>query len=128
MLTSLFVYGTQLSAHEQGGYLARVPRAPAWVDGRLYDLPAGYPALVVDVGAGEERLRVWGELAGPVDEPVLALLDLCEGVGQGLFERRTIEVHCGPRAQRAWAYVMDPARARAGRLLAHGRWRPVRRR
>ena len=120
----LFVYGTLLAGQPQAALLGALRRRPAQVRGRLFQLPAGYPALVVEGADG----WVVGELVDAPPARVLALLDGYEGVDEGLFARVACEVRVGLRAERGWAYVMDPARARVGRLVASGRWQPVRRR
>jgi gamma-glutamylcyclotransferase (GGCT)/AIG2-like uncharacterized protein YtfP len=129
LTTSLFVYGTLMAQHAQNGLLNHVERQVAWVEGLLYDLPAGYPALVLAPPTpGVERPRVWGELAGPFPEDLLRLLDVYEGVGEGLYDRVRVDVKVGLRSYATWVYVMDAARARRGRLVRSGRWRPARRR
>jgi gamma-glutamylcyclotransferase (GGCT)/AIG2-like uncharacterized protein YtfP len=124
----LFVYGTLKADQAQSALLGDLPRQLASVAGTLYDLPAGYPALVLHPGGNGERRWVWGELVGPVDQRLLELIDLYEGVSQGLYRRVTADVRVGLRTVGAWTYVMDPGLARQGRVVATGRWRPIRRR
>ncbi|MEN0068280.1 MAG: gamma-glutamylcyclotransferase family protein [Myxococcota bacterium] len=123
MNTSLFVYGTLMQGQDQEGLLAGCERIAATTRGRLYDLPAGYPALSLQ-GAD----RVYGELVRNLDVRRLVLLDDYEGVDQGLYERVEIEVHVGLKAESAWAYVMDDPRSIGGRRIVKGRWQPSRRR
>lgn len=97
-------------------------RRPARTQGLLYALPQGYPAL-----ASGNR-TVFGELIEGVSNPMLSILDAYEGVSDGLYERRRIRVRVDTEDIDAWAYCMDNPRERGGRLLAHGRFEPIRKR
>jgi gamma-glutamylcyclotransferase (GGCT)/AIG2-like uncharacterized protein YtfP len=119
----LFVYGTLLSTFAPSPWLAGHHRVAAYIRGSLYHLPAGYPALAL---SGQQQ--VFGELVDPVDQRVLLLLDQYEGVSEGLFERRLVDVTVGLRTMAAWAYVMDNPKHRGGRPVPSGRWRPMGRR
>ncbi len=120
----LFIYGTLLSAYDAGGFLTGIPRVEAKTRGELFDLPSGYPALRP---IGTEW--VYGELTQrPIDLRLLGILDVYEGVPEGLFRRVVVDAHVGLRSFAAWAFVMDDPAARGGRPLPNGRWRPVRRR
>ncbi|MEQ1572535.1 MAG: gamma-glutamylcyclotransferase family protein [Myxococcota bacterium] len=120
MSQPLFVYD---AGGPTAGLLGKLPRRQATARGTLYALPAGYPALVL---LGDDRVH--GELVDGVDHRLLGLLDAYGGVHEGLYSRVTIDVHYGLRSAAAWAYVLDAARARAGRRLPGGRWvSPVRR-
>lgn len=119
----LFVYGTLKSDGGRQVLLAGRRRGLGWIRGRLYDLPAGYPA----VDPCQDG-RVHGEWLDPVPRRVLALLDAYEGVGEGLFRRELVEVHTDRSTFRAWAWVMDAPEERGGRYLPKGRWRAIRRR
>ena len=119
----LFVYGTLLSRFDRSPWLTGHQRVNACTRGSLFRLPAGYPALSL---SGEQQ--VFGELVDPVEQRVLALLDQCEGVAEGLFDRRLINVTVGLRTMAAWAYVMDKPNLRGGRPIPTGRWRPMGRR
>jgi gamma-glutamylcyclotransferase (GGCT)/AIG2-like uncharacterized protein YtfP len=119
----LFVYGTLMSGHDRAALLGALRRRPASVRGQLYQLAAGYPALVQN-----EDGWVHGELVDPPPPRVLGLLDAYEGVDEGLYQRVQCEVRIGLRAERGWAYVMAAARAHRGRLVRGGRWQPLRRR
>ena len=119
----LFVYGTLMSGQGQAALLSGLTRASATVRGRLYSLPAGYPALAL----GEQDL-VHGELVQEPNVRILGLLDQYEGVSQGLFRRCTTEVTIGLKRVTAWVYVMDCPEQRGGRLLKSGRWRSIRQR
>ncbi len=121
--TGLFVYGTLLSGQENAGWLGGLPAKEARVKGRLYRLPAGYPALVVE---GEALDWVEGEWISGVG-PRLKVLDQLEGVGQGLFGRVRLPVVVGARTLVSWVYVLkaDQVRRRGGVHLAEGSWRRV---
>jgi gamma-glutamylcyclotransferase (GGCT)/AIG2-like uncharacterized protein YtfP len=149
---NLFVYGSLRRGEENHRWVEgyRSVRA-ASVDGRLYALPEGYPALCLDVS--DDVDRVFGELlCFDALAPRLSALDDFEGVVDGaadasLFIRRLIRVtvaDAGPqtatakREERveseqaeasihAWVYVMPPGRemsliARGARRLRDGRW------
>ena len=119
----LFVYGTLMTGGERAELLRGLERRIGSVRGTLFDLPAGYPALVLD-GTG----RVHGEVVEAPDARLLALLDLYEGVADGLYDRVSVDAKVGLRTERAWTYVLDAARARNGRIVRGGRWRSPRRR
>lgn len=122
MALHLFVYGTLKGGESQSGLLRGLRRQPARIRGRLYHLPAGYPA--VSPGGMEE---VWGELVEPPSEALLDLLDQYEGVDSGAFQRVQVPAILGLRTVRAWAWVMEDPGARGGRLLPSGRWTSPRR-
>ncbi len=115
----LFVYGTLMSTGAQRGLLADLPRVAAWVNGQLWSLPAGYPALV----PGHEGV-VHGELVAPPDAGRLSVLDAYEGVSEGLYARVLLSVRAGTATRLAWAWVMANPEKRGGRLIASGRWKP----
>lgn len=115
----LFVYGTLMSDQAMGALIPpTLSRSVAKVRGRLWDLPAGYPALQP---GGEDF--VTGELIDAPDDRVLALLDQYES---DLYERREVTAHLGLRTVSAWAWVMDDPTRAGGRLLTRSRWRPIR--
>ena len=108
----------------QESLLRGLPRVAASTAGGLYRLAAGYPAL----RRGDDGL-VHGEVTGtPLSEAHLGLLDLYEGVGQGLYYRAILDVRVGLRTIRAWGYVMERPQERGGVRIASGRWRFVRQR
>lgn len=118
----LFVYGTLLRGATQGAMLAHLPRVDARISGRMYRMPGGYPALALGAGG-----YVYGELVSDVDERLLGILDRYEGVHEGLYVRRPVEVLVGLLRRPAVAYVgVDPERT--GKLVKSGRWRSVVRR
>lgn len=147
----VFVYGTLKRGQRNhdafcGGVLAV---EEATVRGRLYDLPAGYPALVIPekdmraIGTSNptrdtaEANRcsadatpprdpaVFGELFA-FDDPEVRLpaLDALEGFVPGVpsspYRRVLIPTFTGTgKAPLAWAYVANEA---SGRYLPSGRW------
>ncbi len=123
---NLFVYGTLMGGAPQGALLVGLERRAASLRGRLYDLPAGYPALAALREDGDGPVH--GELVLGLDEGRLGLLDRYEGVDEGLYRRVERDVDLGLRRLRAWVYVMDHPTRRGGRLVTDGRWRGVRRR
>ncbi|MDR3683392.1 MAG: gamma-glutamylcyclotransferase [Geothrix sp.] len=117
----LFVYGTLREGGSHHAWLRRThPEGltRAWVAGRLFHLPAGYPALVPEAepeapppGPG----WVAGEFVGYEDEAdlesALADLDPLEGVEEGLFTREVRPVHLeGGQRYQAWVYVFHVER------------------
>ena len=98
----LFVYGTLREGGSNHAWLQRThPEGltQAWVAGRLFQLPAGYPALVsgAEPGTpppGEGWVR--GDFVGYEDaaelDSALADLDPLEGVEEGLFTREILPV------------------------------------
>lgn len=117
----LFVYGTLLSDEPRAAMVRARARHPAKTRGRLFRLPAGYPALVA---GGEDWVH--GELVEIDDPRLLTLLDHYEGTDEGLFCRVQLPVVLGLRSQLAWAYVMDHPERLGGEYIASGRWRPLR--
>jgi gamma-glutamylcyclotransferase (GGCT)/AIG2-like uncharacterized protein YtfP len=119
----LFVYGTLMAGQSAAGVLGTLRRRPALVKGALWDLPAGYPALVL---GGEANIE--GELVEGVTDAHFVMLDLFEGVDEGLYRR--VEVMCEHNGKNtpAFAYVMDDPASRGGRPWRGGRWRAVRNR
>ncbi len=115
----LFLYGTFLDQGSQSHLLQRSRRHPGWVQGELYRLRAGYPAMRPG-GDG----KVFGEWIDPIPDAVLQMLDLYKGVGQGLYERRLVEVHSGGIHFAAWAWVMEHPEDHGGRTIRSGRWHP----
>lgn len=104
----LFVYGTLMRGEERDGLLREFEARPAHTLGRLWRAPAGYPALAFD----PRGQPIAGEVVR-IDHPsLLMVLDLYEGVGEGLYSRVTIPVQTNDGTEMAWAYVMDPLQLR----------------
>ena len=147
---NVFVYGTLKRGHTNHDRFCRghLRAEDATARGRLYDLPAGYPALVVDeedvraVGTSDPRSdaakggssgparvldgpRVSGELLAFDDpEERLPALDLLEGFDPerdfSLYRRVLITVETsGGSAVLAWAYAVERP---TGIHLPSGRW------
>ncbi len=125
--TPLFVYGTLLLGQESDGYLTGLERWPARIQGTLYRLPAGYPALVARKGGLPGGGWVQGEIVALERGGILKVLDLFEGVDRGLFRRELNQVQTGHRMVHAWVYSMDESQVRAlkGRQVNGGDWRRV---
>lgn len=117
----LFVYGTLREGGTHHAWLRRTQPegwTRAWVAGRLFHLPAGYPALVAGSpppapppGPG----WVTGEFVGYETEQdldgALADLDPIEGVEEGLFTREILPVRLeGGQRFLAWTYVFHVER------------------
>jgi len=112
------VYGTLMTGRSQAGMLAGLPRVDAQTSGALFHLPAGYPALQAP---GSDVVH--GELVSPPAEALLRMLDLYEGVDDGLFSRVRLEVRTRGQTLQAWAYVMAHPERHGGRRIRSGRWR-----
>lgn len=117
----LFVYGTLREGGSNHAWLMRTHpegQTRAWIAGRLFHLPAGFPAVVpgpepelAPPGPGWVR----GDFVGYDDEvdleSALADLDALEGVEEGLFTREILPVILeGGHRYRAWAYVFHVER------------------
>lgn len=105
----LFVYGTLLEGQANAGVLGPLRRHRARTRGRLWRLPAGYPALEPIDDAWVE-----GELLH-LPEARLRVVDLLEGVQEGLYRRdvRPVEARGIPGVVPAHVYLMDTAQLRA---------------
>lgn len=133
MADPLFVYGTLLRGQPSDGFLADRDVRAATVRGRLFRVPAGYPALVLDPAGAE----IHGELVLDVDPGLLRVLDLFEGVHNGLYRRQPVTAALRGRssgqqalftdAVAAQAYVVTPQQARQRRYhpLRTTDWRSV---
>jgi gamma-glutamylcyclotransferase (GGCT)/AIG2-like uncharacterized protein YtfP len=117
----LFVYGTLREGGANHAWLLRThPEGltGAWVAGRLFQLPAGYPALVpVPEPAMPAPGPGWvrGDFVGYEDEAeleaALADLDPLEGVEEGLFTRELLPVILeGGQRYQAWVYLFHVER------------------
>jgi len=123
MTSRLFVYGTLMRGEERDGLVAHLRSEPASIRGQLWRAPAGYPALFLDP-SGQE---IAGELIELEQESILMVLDLYEGVGEGLYSREKVNVSVRGQQELAWAYVMSRAQLRiAGcQRLKTTDWRTV---
>lgn len=117
----LFVYGRLREGGSNHAWLQRTHpegMTGAWVPGRLFHLPAGYPALVPQAVPGSLPPGLgWvrGVFVGYADDADLqsALddLDPLEGVEEGLFTREVLPVVLeGGPIYKAWAYVFHVER------------------
>jgi gamma-glutamylcyclotransferase (GGCT)/AIG2-like uncharacterized protein YtfP len=127
MQIRVFVYGTLLADQTNHHRLANSVRvfAQASVDGTLYDVGCGYPALVLS-GQG----KVFGEVY-EVSEEVLHSLDALEGyygeADEGnYYDRIEVEVTSGDLTARALTYVFSASQARALEVIESGDWRKYR--
>ena len=122
----LFVYGTLMRGEDREGLVAQFEARPAHTLGQLWRVPAGYPALAFNP-QGEP---VAGEVLALDNASVLMVLDLYEGVGEGLYSRIKIPIQTDTGTELAWAYVMSPSQLReAGCVrLKLSDWRDYRRR
>jgi len=121
----VFVYGTLKPGEENYDRYCKnwvTQSQEATVQGKLFALPAGYPALT----SGNNR--VYGFLLSFIDPAVLALLDELEGydpsrsLSQNDYLRVETQVSslaCNPLG-RAWIYQMQPERI----AQARGIWLP----
>jgi gamma-glutamylcyclotransferase (GGCT)/AIG2-like uncharacterized protein YtfP len=117
----LFVYGTLREGGSNHTWLLRTQPeglTRAFVAGRLFHLPAGYPALVPGLEpAASPPAAGWvrGEFVGYEDgvdlESALENLDPLEGVEEGLFTREILSVRLeGGHRFRAWVYLFHVER------------------
>jgi len=99
----LFVYGTlkrgdvRAPLLEGQRFLGETATVPLY---RLFNT-GSYPAMVEAQPLALDGVSIRGEL-WRVDRACLARLDVEEGVDEGLYERRLIELDDG---QRAWTYL-----------------------
>ena len=134
----LFVYGSLregglnrawlLRTHPEGMTLARMA-------GRLFHLPAGYPAMVAGAEPAGPQEPGWihGEFVGYEDQQDLAAaledLDALEGVDEGLFSREIRPVVlAGGQRYLAWTYLFHverlPRLEREAVEVTTGDWAP----
>ena len=123
-MTPVFVYGSLMEGEQSDGLLAAFPRRRATCQGKLYLMPAGYPALV----PSPEGCPIHGELVELPSFEILHVLDHFERVSEGLYLRREVRVSLGGSETAAWAYVLtaDLARRRRLRELSIDDWRKFR--
>ena len=108
MSAKLFVYGTLMRGEERDGLVAHLKATPATVRGQLWRAPAGYPALFLDPSGQEIK----GELLELEKESILMVLDLYEGVSEGLYSREKVNVAVSGKHEPAWVYVMSRTQLR----------------
>ncbi|MBO85388.1 MAG: hypothetical protein CL927_08520 [Deltaproteobacteria bacterium] len=111
----LFVYGSLLQGQPSDGYLASRRIRPATVRGRLYRVPAGYPALVLD----PEGSLIHGELVMDVEPGLLVVLDLFEGVRDGLYQRVPVSAFLRSPNEGQQALFAEPVSAQAYVVTHH---------
>ncbi len=123
MSEHLFVYGTLMRGEEREGIVAHLPNQPAIAMGQLWRAPAGYPALFVDPNG----LPIRGELLAIEQPSIFMVLDLYEGVAEGLYTREIIDVQTERGPVQAWAYIMSQQQLRrAGcRFIKTTDWRTI---
>lgn len=106
-MTLLFVYGTLkhgdvraplLDGQRFGGQASTAPLYKLYNTGE-------YPALVEASPLGIAGLAIHGELWG-VDAMCLARLDEEEGVDEGLYARRIVELAGEPRQAHGYLYLL----------------------
>lgn len=114
----LFVYGTLLQEEANSGLVKHLDSIPAKVRGALYQMPAGYPALVL---GGQDW--VFGEYLSKPEDRLLDILDVYEGVHENLYQRVEVDVVVGLVRHHAWTYVMKHPKRKGGKHLKGGRWR-----
>ena len=119
----LFVYGTLLSSESQGWALSGRPLRSARLQGRLWRLPGGEPALELS------RKHGWvvGELAELEEQEDLTFLEQLAAVHSNGLTRRSVRVQLGIRAVRAQVWIADERHLRQLRAnpLKTSDWRRV---
>jgi len=124
-VTQIFVYGTLMRGEERDGLVLHLNPVPATTTGRLWRAAAGYPALEYSPSG----TRIAGELLKVDDPGFLKVLDMVEGVTDGLYTRAEIPVK-GPAGEvLAWSYIMDSHQLRRAGCtpLRRADWRTGRR-
>jgi gamma-glutamylcyclotransferase (GGCT)/AIG2-like uncharacterized protein YtfP len=121
----LFVYGTLLRGEDREGLVSQFDVRTAVTLGKLWRVPAGYPALQFSM----EGKPIAGEVLTLDGPSVLSVLDLYEGVREGLYDRIRLPVQTDKGTEQAWAYVMSSTQLRrAGCVpLKVSDWRHYRR-
>ena len=118
MPTNLFVYGTLMRGESREGYLSdqefvgSAETAPGY---RLYNVGA-YPALVVSIPG----VSVVGELWRVGDDKLLELDDV-EGIDEGLYARRPVQLLSPHDSLMVETYVFRPSVS--GLADIGGNWR-----
>lgn len=130
-MTKIFVYGTLLRGEVNSGFLSGLTVTPAKAIGRIYRMPAGYPAMAITsthISPNNQGTEwVSGELVELKDDKRLTFLDNLEGVNRGLYTRKKIKVSVASRTYEAWAWVMptEQIKRSKGRLIKGGQWRKI---
>ena len=128
-VTHILVYGTLLRGEANHARFCAdaLTVEPASTRGRLYHLPAGFPAMVEDAEGA-----VYGEaMTFPEIEAALAKVDLLEGYRPGrpehsLYLRRVQPVTLlrSGEAVAAYCYIWRGPLPRGAVLIPSGRWVP----
>ena len=123
----LFVYGTLMRGQVNHARFCAdaLTIEPAVTTGRLYHLPAGFPAMIEADGG-----QVFGEaMTFPDIEAVLRQTDLLEGYDPlrpdtSMYRRLVLPVLIEPskRSVTAWSYIWNRPLPQAAMLLPAGRW------
>ncbi|MBS5316997.1 MAG: gamma-glutamylcyclotransferase [Clostridiales bacterium] len=94
------------------------------IEGDLYHLPAGYPAVILGEGT------VYGEVITLSQDKILKSLDLLEGyMGEGeenLYVRVKQKVHLEDGSQQmCWVYIYvdEKVAKKEGKYIPHGDWK-----
>ena len=80
-------------------------------------MPAGYPALPRWHRLGPRRVSLRARV------PTAQILDVYEGVHEGLYSRVHVDVIVGLVRHKAWTYVMKNPKKKGGHRIKGGRWR-----
>lgn len=127
---AIFVYGTLMPGHVAYELVARWVRAarPATARGRLYHLPAGYPAFVAD----PEGAAVHGQVLSLAPDMPWGPLDAYEDhdpadPAGSLYRREVLGVDGAGEVTHAWVYFLGldreaDLRAEGAIWLPEGRW------
>jgi len=125
----LFVYGTLMrgGANHARFCADALTIEPAITTGRLYHLPAGFPAMLA-----ADNGQVFGEaMTFPDLAAVLGQTDFLEGFDplrpdRSMYRRIVVPVLIEPsdRCVTAWTYVWNRGLPGGSRLVPAGRWRP----
>lgn len=123
MPLQVFVYGTLKPGEANYQYYCAgklLSEVPAYTKGRLFALPAGYPALTV----GDDRVE--GFLLSFIKEDALAALDQLEGYHEGYYNRQKQSIYDLQHnlLGEAWLYLMTFSQIKAlgGTLVLSGSW------
>ncbi|MDZ8082422.1 MAG: gamma-glutamylcyclotransferase [Nostoc sp. DcaGUA01] len=128
-LVQVFVYGTLKPGEANykrfcAGKVVDVKRA--FIQGKLFALPMGYPAMTLGDG------QVYGYLLSFANPAILNRLDVLEDyhparqVSENLYSRKTIEVYQGEWVSLGWAWVylmsLEQVNQLGGVLQPEGWW------